>query len=195
MEGLKTEGLQASKETIKKGGIDTGTIAMVGVTVALAAVLNLMPLFEMPQGGSVSLEMVPILFLALYRGPKVGIIGGVVYGLVNLAMKPFIFHPAQVILDYPLAFGLLGLAGFFRPDNALKIAAGTFLGALGRFGAAVLSGAIFFASYAPKGQSPWLYSMIYNGSYMLPATIIAIPTVFALLQAFKKAEGGRPLRR
>lgn len=177
-----------------KSSIDVRAIAEVGICVALAAVLNLVPLFKLPQGGSVSLDMLPIFFLAFYRGPRLGILAGVVYGFVDYAIDPFFVHPAQLILDYPLAFGLVGLAGFLRPTSFIKVAAGTILGGLARFTAHFFSGVIFFASYAPKGQSPWLYSAVYNGSYMLVSTIICIPLVYAILQAFKKSEGGSPSR-
>ena len=69
--------------------LDAKTIAQVGITVALAVVLNLMPVFKMPQGGSVSLDMVPIFFLAFYRGPMVGILAGAVFGLVDYTIDPF----------------------------------------------------------------------------------------------------------
>jgi len=177
-----------------KNRIDVRAIAEVGIAVALAAVLNLVPLFKMPQGGSVSLDMLPILFLAFYRGPRLGILAGVVYGFVDYTMDPFFVHPAQLILDYPLAFGLVGLAGFVGAGGPVKVAAGTILGGLARFTAHFFSGVIFFASYAPKGQSPWLYSAVYNGSYMLVSTLICIPLVYALLKAFKKSEGGLPSR-
>ncbi len=178
-----------------KSKIDVRTIAEVGIAVALAAVLNLLPAFELPQGGSISLDMVPIMFLALRRGWKVGVLTGVAYGFVDLAMKPYIVHPAQLVLDYPLAFGLVGLAGVFKPDNVAKVAAGCLLGGAGRFAAHVASGVIFFASYAPKGQNVLVYSIVYNGLYMLPSTLIAIPIVYGLLAAMTKAEGGQPLTR
>lgn len=178
----------------RKSGIDVRTIAEVGIVVALAAVLNLIPVFELPQGGSISLDMVPIMFLALRRGLKVGVIAGLVYGLVDLAMKPYIVHPAQLVLDYPLAFGLVGLAGVMKPDNLAKVAIGVLIGGAGRFAAHVLSGVIFFASFAPKGQNVLLYALVYNGLYMLPSTIVAIPIVYALLTAVNKAEGGSPSR-
>ncbi len=164
--------------------LNAKTIAQVGVTVALATVLNLLPVFKMPQGGSVSLDMVPILFLAFYRGPMVGILAGAVFGMVDYTMDPFFVHPAQLIFDYPLAFGLLGIAGFVRGNTPITVALGVILGGAARFSAHLISGAIFFGSYAPPGQSVWLYSTIYNGSYMLPSTLIAIPIVYALLRAF-----------
>ena len=187
--------VDAGTTSTRPNGIDVRTIAEVGIAVALAAVLSLIPAFELPQGGSVSLEMIPLLFLAVRRGPKIGVWAGVIYGLINLIMKPYIVHPAQVVLDYPLAFGLVGLAGLIKPDSLVKVGVGTILGGLARFAASYVSGVIFWASNAPKGQSAWLYSLIYNSSYMLPSTLVAIPIVYALLQAFKKAGIGEPLTR
>ena len=172
-----------------KNELSIRTIAEIGIMVALAAVLSLLPIFTMPNGGKVSLSMVPILFLAFYRGPTVGILAGVVFGFVDYPLEPFFVHPAQVLLDYPLAFGLVGVAGFFGKDSFIKVAAGTITGGLARFAAHLLSGVIFFASYAPEGQSVWLYSAIYNGSFMLPSTLIAIPIVYALLRAFGETGG------
>lgn len=169
---------------------DVRTITYVAMTVALAAALNFVPLFKMPQGGSVALDMVPIIFLAYYRGVGPGILAGAIYGFVDYQFSPFFVHPAQLILDYPLAFGLLGLAGLARNRGPLLIGLGTVLAGLLRFGAHYFSGAIFFASYAPKGQSPWLYSAIYNGSYMSVSILLAVPIIYTLLKAMS-AEGAR----
>ena len=110
--------------------------------VALATVLSYLKLFSLPQGGSVTAaSMVPILWLALRRGPKVGLFAATVYGLVQFALGPYIYHPAQVLLDYPIAFGLLGLAGFFQKRPFIGVTVGIF----GRFFAHFLSGIIFFA--------------------------------------------------
>ena len=120
--------------------------------------------------------MVPILWLALRRGAKIGLFAAAVYGLVQLVVEPFIFHPAQVLLDYPIAFGMLGLAGFFQNRPFI----GVNVGLAGRFLAHFLSGIIFFASFAPEGMHPAVYSMIYNGSYLLPELVISIYIVFLL---------------
>ncbi len=76
----------------------------------------------------------------------------------------------QVLLDYPIAFGALGLAGFFRNRPFL----GVNVGIAGRFVAHFVSGIIFFATYAPEGMSPIVYSAIYNGSYLLPELVISV---------------------
>lgn len=155
----------------------TKIIAEVVTFVALATALSYIKVFSLPQGGSVTAgSMVPILWLALRRGPKVGLFAAAVYGLVQLAVEPFIVHPLQVLLDYPLAFGALGLAGFFRDRPFV----GVNVGIWGRFLAHFISGVIFFASYAPEGMHPVVYSAIYNGSYILPELAISIYIIFLL---------------
>ncbi len=94
---------------------DTRVLTEAALAIALAFVLGLIKVFKMPYGGSISLEMVPLILLALRQGPWVGIVSGVVYSFLNLLSDPQVFHPIQVLFDYPLAFGVLGLAGFFRP--------------------------------------------------------------------------------
>jgi thiamine transporter len=169
----------------------------IGMAVALAAILNFIPLWRMPQGGSVSLEMLPILIIALRWGASPGIMAGVVYGLVQLAFGPFIIHPAQLVLDYPLAYMLVGLAGIFSNKIGLKIKGSTYgwlflavlTGGLGRFVSHFLSGVIFFAQYAPEGQSPWVYSAIYNVSYLLPSLLLSYLIILPLIRILVISEG------
>ncbi|HEV8338298.1 MAG TPA: energy-coupled thiamine transporter ThiT [bacterium] len=155
-----------------------------GLALALVAVLNLIPpIFKMPQGGSVTAgSMVPIFFVALRWGGVWGILTGALGGLINYWIDPQYYHPLQWVLDYPVAFGALGIAGFLR---RLPVAAIIVGGAL-RFGAHVLSGVVFFASFAPKGMSPLLYSTVYNGSFMLPEVAISVALTLLLLRAMAR---------
>ena len=149
------------------------------VCVALSALLYYFVIFSMPQGGRVTAgSMIPIFLLALRRGAKVGILAGIVFGLIVLMIEPFFFHPVQVLLDYPIAFGLLGLAGFFGKIPLLGVGAGMF----GRFIAHFISGIIFFASFVPEGMNPVLYSAIYNGSYLLVEFIVSIIIIYILVR-------------
>ena len=167
--------------TETKHRFSTKILAETVTFVALATVLSYIKLFSLPQGGSVTAaSMVPILWLALRRGPKVGLFAATVYGVVQFAFGPYIFHPAQVLLDYPIAFGLLGIAGFFQNRSFL----GASLGIIGRFVAHFLSGIIFFASYAPEGMNPAIYSTVYNGGYLLVELVISLYVIY-LLQASK----------
>ena len=147
-------------------------------------VSGFVPFLQMPEGGRVTLAaMVPIFFVAIRRGPRIGMIAGIALGLVVLIEEPFIYHPVQVLLDYPLAFGALGLAGFFRKLPLVGVA----VGIAGRFICHFVSGVVFFATYAPAGMSPILYSALYNAYYLVPEFIISAIVMF-LLQKRKVLE-------
>jgi len=162
----------------------TKIIAETVTFVALATVLSYIKIFSLPQGGSVTAaSMVPILWLALRRGPKVGLFAATLYGVVQFALGPYIYHPAQILLDYPIAFGLLGVAGFFQKRPFIGVSLGIF----GRFFAHFLSGIIFFASYAPEGMNPAIYSAVYNGGYLLVELVISVYVIY-LLRASKVLE-------
>jgi len=170
----------------------------IGMAVALSVILNFIPLWRMPQGGSISLEMLPILIIALRWGASSGMMAGAVYGLVQLAFGPFIIHPAQLVLDYPLPYMLVGLAGIFSSKIDLKAKGSTygwlllavFTGGLGRFVSHFFSGVIFFAQYAPEGQSPWVYSAIYNISYLLPALLLSYVIIIPLIKILVISDDG-----
>jgi len=160
-------------------------LAELAVAVALSAVLGLVKVYRLPQGGSITAgSMVPILFVALRWGAGPGILAGVATGLVNYLIEPVFVHPVQFLLDYPVAFGALGLAGLFRSIPWL----GVVVGGGGRFVAHFLSGVVFFAQYAPKGMSPVVYSAVYNGSYMLPEVVISVFLTLLLLRALPPSE-------
>jgi thiamine transporter len=157
----------------------TKIIAEIVVFVALATVLSYIKIFRLPQGGSVTAaSMVPILWLAIRRGSKVGLFAATVYGLVQL-VDSFVVHPAQLLLDYPIAFGMLGLAGFFQKRPFL----GVTVGIMGRFLAHFISGFIFFSTYAPEGMNPIIYSAVYNGGYLLAELVISVYIVYLLQES------------
>ena len=162
------------------------------LAIALSFVLGLITIFRMPFDGSVSLEMAPLILLALRQGWRVGVAAGAIYGLLDLATPPvFIVHPIQVLLDYPLAFAALGLAGLFRPTVPGAIM-GTIVAVLARFACHFLSGVIFFATYAPEGWNPAIYSAAYNAAYLIPSLVIALVVALILLRAL---EGAQPSPR
>ncbi len=162
----------------------TKIIAETVMFVSLATVLSYIKIFSLPQGGSVTAaSMVPILLLALRRGPKVGLFGATLYGVVQFTVDPYMFSLAQVLLDYPIAFGLLGAAGFFQKRPFIGVS----LGIIGRFVAHFFSGIIFFASFAPEEMNPAVYSAIYNGGYLLVELVISIYVIY-MLRASKVLE-------
>ena len=163
-----------------------------GLCIALSFVLGYIKLFSMPQGGSVTAgEMIPIIIFALRHGSLPGIVVGALYGFVQMIFGGSIFHPVQAVLDYPVAFGVLGLAGLFSSEfektkKILPVIKGASLGIVLRMIAHTLTGAIFFASYAPEGQNPWAYSIIYNASYLVVEFAITIVIIYLLRNVITK---------
>lgn len=157
-------------------------LAKVAIFSAIALVFDKLPLFTMPQGGSVSLVMLPILLLALRHGFGVGILTGGIVGTIQLFYGGYFLNVFQVFLDYALAYAGIGLAGLLAPtlhkqnklpQASLVISLAALLGGSIRLLATFLSGIIFYADYTPAGKPVWLYSFTYNISYILPSTIIA----------------------
>lgn len=160
-----------------KSGFSVIVLAEIAVFVALATALSFIIIYSFPEGGSITAgSMVPILWLALRRGPKIGLFAAAVFGLVELALMPVVYYPFQVLLDYPLAFGALGLAGFFKSRPLV----GVVVGITGRFVMHFISGVLFFASFAPAGMSPIVYSAIYNGAYLIPEMVISAVMIHIL---------------
>ena len=168
-------------------------IAEMAIAVVLCVVLGLFKPFQMPQGGSVSLEMLPIVFIAVRRGLVPGVTTGLVYGFVQLtglAGAPFIYHPLQAALDYPLAFAAVGLAGVVPVVGWRSLWAAVAVGSAGRLVFHFLSGLLFFASYAPKWEAAWLYALTYNLLFLVPEALITAVCLWPLLKAYDAATGG-----
>jgi len=178
----------------------TRTLVEIALTVALCAVLNYVKVWQMPQGGSVSLDMLPLFVLALRRGPVVGIVAGVLFGVVDAALEPVVVHPVQFLLDYPVAFGAVGLAGLLSRSWQASMSSGrtargiavalvpaVVLGSTARYVAHVTSGVVFFGQYAPEGQPVILYSAIYNSFVFVSAVVCGIAAA-AVLPALSKIQ-------
>lgn len=158
----------------------------VAMMVALSIVLSYLKVFAMPNGGSVSLQMLPLIVLAMRHGAVVGVSGGLLFGVISILLSRSIVHPIQAILDYPLAFGVIGLSGLWIRygrswnDYVRNIAALVFVCLL-RYAAHVISGAIFFSAYAPEGTNAWIYSAIYNVTYLAPEMLVTIAVALLML--------------
>jgi thiamine transporter len=156
---------------IKKIKLNTSMLAHLGLMLALTVILHTFRLYHMPQGGSVTLGgMIPLFLISFRYGAVVGYLAGFVYGLINLIQDPYILHPVQVLFDYPLPYMAIGLAGYFKE----RILLGAIVGSCGRFICHFISGAVFFASYAPPGTSPYWYSLVFNATYLVPELIICL---------------------
>ena len=160
-------------------------LAFCGLLIALATVTSFIKIFSFPFGGSVTLlSMLFVILAGYFYGPKLGILTAIVYGLVQLVIDPQIYYPMQVVMDYVLAFGALGLGSFFWKKK-YGLITGYLVGVTGRYLFSALSGYIFFAEYAWEGWSPILYTLAYNGAYIYAEA--AITLVLLLLPPVRKA--------
>lgn len=171
---------------IMRGGKDKKTdvraLTVSALLIALATVLGQIRVFEMPQGGSVTLfSILPIAVCGYLLGTRRGVMAGFCVGLINLIFGPYVIHPVQLLMDYPIAFGAVGLSGLTR--NAKNgLTKGYIVGIIGRYICAVLSGVIFFGAYAPEGFNAWTWSLWYNLTYLaaegiITVIVISIPAV------------------
>lgn len=167
----------------------TRMLVEAGIMIALAYVLSLVKLFQMPNGGTITAgSMIPILIFAFRWGGVQGMFVGAVYGVIQFLLGPkWTFHIASIAFDYVVAFGALGLAGFFKNGGLVKGVVGVAVGVGGRFVCHLLSGVIVWSSSAPEGMNPWIYSSIYNGYYLLPELIISVVVIALIYQPLMKA--------
>lgn len=166
-----------------RSGFDTKCLAFAGVCIALSFALSYVRLFKMPQGGSITLaSMLPLMIFAFIYGPKKGVLVGFIYGLLQAVQDPFIVHPAQFLLDYPVAFALLGFTGALKNLNVLnnlpqvKFIISAIIGCSLRFVAHVLSGVFAFGAYAlDLGITNfWAYSTAYNSFVFIDAILVIV---------------------
>lgn len=165
----------------KKVRWDARSLAYAALCVALSYIFSCIRLYRFSFGGSITLlSMLPILLFSLAQGPSRGIVLGCAYGLLQLIQDFYFAHPVQLLLDYPVAFAMLGLAGFARhlPER-VRIPAAVIIGAAGRWLVHVISGAVFFGSYAAPGQTALAYSLIYNLGYMGPDAALCLIAALA----------------
>ncbi len=159
--------------------------------IALAMVTSYIKIWEMPMGGSVTLlSMLFICLIGNWFGVGYGLLAGVGYGFLQFIIDPYMMSVPQVLFDYPLAFGALGLSGFFS-GRKYGLHVGYVVGVMGRFIFSTLSGVFFFAAYAPEGMNPWVYSSLYQGSYLgaegiVTLVIISLPPVAKALETVKR---------
>jgi len=164
------------------------------ILVALAQILSYLKLFpNLPNGGSITLSAFPIALYALRWGLGRGLLGAFAFGTLQLFFDgAYAWGWQSMILDYLVAFTPLGLAGLFR-GKAWGIFPGVALGNAGRFLVHYLSGITVYRIYVPTEvpgigtfEDPQLYSLVYNGVYMLPNLLLALVMAALLFVPLKK---------
>ena len=183
---------QEKEETAKKGGkLTVKQLVFCAMSIALGTILSEIKIIDFPWGGSATLLSMLIICLPGYLfGLGAGLMTGVAYGILQLLVDPYVLFPMQLVLDYLLAFGSLGLSGIFASSKN-GLVKGYLTGILGRYVFAVLSGWIFFGEYAWEGWPVLPYSLVYNGIYIfaeaaITLVVLAIPAVRNGIGAVKK---------
>ncbi len=174
-----------------KKGFDTKSIAYAAVCIAMSFALSYIRIVKMPQGGSVTIAAtLPLMLYAYMFGTKKGVFAGIVYGILQAVQDPYILHPAQFLLDYPLASAGIGVAGILAGSKTIKtpavqFAIGSVVAGVLRFLSSFLSGMFAFGAFAPEGQSPFVYSLVYQATYV--PLDVAIATVVGVIILLSKS--------
>lgn len=176
--------MAAARNGKNKKTMGTKQLVFCAMAMALATVTSMLKVYSFPFGGSVTLfSMLFICLIGYIYGPATGILTGAAYGVLQFLIEPYILSPLQVLVDYPFAFGALGLSGFFS-NSKNGLMKGYILGILGRYVFAVISGWIFFGEYAWEGWSALPYSLAYNGCYIFAEAIVTV--IILLIPAVAK---------
>lgn len=169
---------------------DTRSIVYGAISIALSFALSYAKLFKLPQGGSVTFaSLLPLMVYCCMFGTRRGLIVCSLYGVLQALQDPFIIHPMQFLLDYPLAFGLIGVSGIFMEKGVFKekkivaFLLGGIIAVVLRYACHVCSGVFAFADYADldKYGSAIVYSMAYNSFTFvdMALALVAGSTLFA----------------
>lgn len=169
-----------------KNKITAKALTESAIMIALSTVLSLLKIVEFPYGGSVTIaSALPIAIISYRYGIKLGLLSSTVYGIVQqlLGLSTLSYVTtwqsvvAIILLDYIVAFAVIGLAGMFRKlikNQAVAIALGGACVCLLRYICHVISGATVWAGLSIPDSAALIYSFIYNATYMVPETIVFI---------------------
>ncbi len=167
---------------------NTRKLVEAGIMLALSMILSQIKVYRAINGGSVTAgSMIPVMIFAMRWGASSGIIVGASFGILKMIFGGWIYSPIQAILEYPMAFGFLGLAGIFSNQldprvnsNYFKLIISIFMSIAGRFICHLLAGVIFFGDTLPEGINVWYSSALYQSTYLIPEFIISV-LIFAMI--------------
>lgn len=178
---------------------DSRSLSFAAVCIALSFALSYVRFFKMPFGGSITFaSLLPLMLYSYMFGTRKGVLAGVIFGVLQAIQDPWILHPAQFLLDYPIAFAGIGLAGIFRSLNLfngkvrLQFSLGAIVAGVTRFISHFFSGAIAFGMYGadyaeayniPALANEYFYSFVYQCLYIIPDIIIVIVAGILLLSS------------
>lgn len=159
------------------------------IMIALGTILSIVKLVDLPYGGSITIaHMLPVILIAYRYGSRWGFCSGFVYGLLQLLLgmknlsyaTSFLAAVAIIVLDYLAAYSVVGIIGIFQKNKSqpITITFGTLLVFLLRYTCHVISGCTVWAGLSVPTSEAFVFSVIYNATYMIPEAIVT--TVAAL---------------
>lgn len=169
----------------------TRALVECALMIAVASILSMIKLVDLPYGGSVTIaSMLPIIIIAYRHGPGWGLGGGLAYGVIQqlLGLNTLSYVTtwqsilAVVLLDYIIAFAVIGISGIFRKmkSQSAALVYGSILVGLLRYVCHVISGATVWAGLSIPDNAALMYSLAYNATYMLPETIVLVIVAYYL---------------
>lgn len=187
----------------EKKEFDTKSISYAAVCVAMSFALSYIRLWKMPQGGSITFaSLLPLMLYSYMFGVRKGVYAGLVYGVLQAVQDPWLIHPAQFLLDYPVAFAAIGVTGMFARTKKLEklpqvqFALGAVVASVLRFASHVLSGVFAFSEYSTL-DNVWIYSMGYNSFVFVDIAIVIVVgvIVFCSPSIVKQARKFHPVKK
>jgi len=169
------------------------------IFTAMAVILSLLPVYKLPQGGSLDLAMLPIFIYCARWGFGAGMLMSFVFSLLQMFLEGGIAIGWQSIVgDFIIAYSVLGVAGLFHKLR-YGFFMGTVAGSIARFLVHYVVGATIWAEYMPETffdmtmTTPWFYSALYNGAYMLPDMLLCLVIGAILMKPLGKYIRGEDL--
>ena len=176
------------------------TITEAAMLIAIAQILSYLVLYRFPQGGSVDAAMLPIILFAVRHGAGWGTLAGLVFGALQyIAGNGIAIDWTSMVVDYLVAFAVLGLGAGLVKGRRHAMITGTLLGSILRFIAHYVVGAVVWGKYMPETffgmtmTTPWFYSLLYNAPYMIGSTAIVLVLVALLNKPMGKYFRGEDL--
>ena len=186
---------------MQKSKITLRALTEGAIIVALAQILGYIKLFHVPQGGSVTVAMLPIFLYCVRWGFGPGMLVSFVYSILQLTLDGAYAWGWQSMLgDYIVAYSVLGIAGLFHKQQ-YELFTGIAVGCLARFLVHFVVGATVWAEYMPESffgmtmHSPWFYSLLYNGSYMAIDMILCLLVGALLWKPLNRFIRGEDLKK
>lgn len=160
---------------------------MIALTAVLEILFTNLNLALFPNGGSISISMIPFLVFSIRHGWKMGLVVSLIFGIFQfiLPLSIYFLTPVQYLFDYVLPYAVLPVIAVTIVDTPRKIFGWTLLVGLLKYTSHVIAGVAFWGEYAPEGFNAWTWSLFYNATYSVPSTIIVGLIMAILVNKYK----------